>query len=246
MYDIGIIGGMGPKATSTLFDIIVNYTDANNDQEHPSVIILNNTKIPDRTQYIFEGGKVSPLEGINEALEILSKLVKSDGTVGMVCNTAHYFYSDIIDRTTLNFLNMPNYTLKYVQKSELNKKVCVLCTKGTKKASIYELNNPGNIEVYYPNEYQCEEIQRIIYQIKDTSNADYDVLAQRLAQIMRNIGEYTFILACTELSILNKSYFSGISYVDAMDILAMLLVLKSGHKIRIINEIYNKEIIEGL
>lgn len=237
---------MGPKATSTLFDIIVNYADANNDQEHPSVIILDNTKIPDRTQYIFDGGEVSPLEGTNEALEILSKLVKSDGGVGMVCNTAHYFSSNIMDKTNLNFLNMPKYTLKYIQNSRLNKKVCVLCTKGTKKAGIYELHNPGNIEVCYPNECQCEEIQRIIYRIKDTANADYDMMAQKLAQIMKNLGEYTFVLACTELSVLDKSYFRGISYVDAMDILAMLLVLKSGYKIKVVNEIYDKKIIEGL
>lgn len=246
MYDIGIIGGMGPKATSTLFDIIVNYTNATKDQEHPSVVILNNTKIPDRTNYIFEGGEISPLGGISEALNTLSNLVKQSGAVGMVCNTAHYFYKDLYSKTNLNFINMPEYTLKYIQNSNLAKKVCVLCTKGTKKAGIYELYNPGGIEVSYPNDRQCEELQNIIYSIKDTSNADYVALAQKLVQIMKQIGDYTFILACTELSILDKSYFSDISFVDAMDILAMLLVQKSGYKIRLVNKIYNEELITNL
>ena len=246
MYDIGIIGGMGPKATSTLFDIIVNYTDANSDQDHPSVVILNNTKIPDRTNYIFKGGKISPMEGIGEALDTLSKLIKPNGTIGMVCNTAHYFYNDLAGKTNLNFINMPEYTLKYIQNSDLNQKVCVLCTQGTKKAGIYELYNPGGIEISYPNERQCEEIQKIIYKIKDTANADYDALAQKLLKIIKEIGDYTFILACTELSILDKSYMRGVSFVDAMDILAMSLVQKSGHKIRLVNKIYNQEIIAKL
>lgn len=70
MYDIGIIGGMGPKATSILFDKIVNFTDANCDQEHPSIIILDNSKIPDRTHYILTKQGSSPFDGIDEALDI--------------------------------------------------------------------------------------------------------------------------------------------------------------------------------
>lgn len=40
MYDIGVIGGMGPKATSILLDKIVDFTKATCDQEHPSIIVL--------------------------------------------------------------------------------------------------------------------------------------------------------------------------------------------------------------
>ena len=91
MYDVGIIREMGPKTTSTLFDIIVNYTDASSDQDHPSIVILNNTKIPDRTSYILERGETSSLESLNQALDALSGLVKPDGTIRMVGNTAHFF-----------------------------------------------------------------------------------------------------------------------------------------------------------
>lgn len=246
MYDIGIIGGMGPKATAMLFDKMVNFTDANSDQEHPSIIILDNTEIPDRTHYILTQEGTSPLEGIDEALNIFSALIKPNGTIGIACNTAHYF-SDSIDNTSklygFNFINMPEYTLKYVSLSNLSKKCCILCTQGTKAARIYNKANPGGLEILYPTDKQCEEVQSIIYQIKDTSNIDYREIALQLSDLMKRIGDYTFVLACTELSILDKLLLRQTSLVDAMDILSMMLVNKSGHHIRVVDKSYDEKII---
>lgn len=246
MYDIGIIGGMGPKATSTLFDKMVNFTDANCDQEHPSIIILNNTRIPDRTHYILTKEGTSPLEGIDEALNICSSLIKPNGTVGIVCNTAHYFADFINNKAKLcgfNFINMPEFTLKYISLSNLSRRCCVLCTQGTKTAQIYNRANPGGLEILYPSDKQCDEVQSIIYQIKDTSNIDYNGMALQLSDLMERIGDYTFILACTELSILDKSLLGQTSVVDAMDILSMMLVNKSGHHIRVVDKSYDEKII---
>lgn len=55
MYKLGIIGGMGPLATSELFRRIVLKTDAKFDREHIKIAILNNPSIPDRTQAIVAG-----------------------------------------------------------------------------------------------------------------------------------------------------------------------------------------------
>lgn len=52
MFDVGIIGGMGPAATAELFRRIVLYTFAQTDQEHIKLYILNDPTIPDRTDYI--------------------------------------------------------------------------------------------------------------------------------------------------------------------------------------------------
>lgn len=246
MYDIGVIGGMGPKATSTLFDKMVNLTDANCDQKHPSIIILDNTKIPDRTKYILTKTGTSPLEGIEEALDIFSSVIKPGGTVGIVCNTAHYFANFVNNKTKLcgfNFINMPKFTLKYISLSNLSRRCCVLCTQGTKTAQIYNLANPGELEILYPTDKQCEEVQSIIYSIKDTSNIDYSGIAVQLSDLMKRIGDYTFILACTELSILDKSLLGEASVVDAMDILSMMLISKSGYNIRMVNNNYDEKII---
>ncbi len=49
---IGILGGMGPQATVSLFQKIIDRKQALCDQEHIPLLIDNNTAIPDRTDYI--------------------------------------------------------------------------------------------------------------------------------------------------------------------------------------------------
>ena len=45
---IGVIGGMGPIATSHYMELIIRMTDAETDQEHLDMIIYNIPSIPDR------------------------------------------------------------------------------------------------------------------------------------------------------------------------------------------------------
>ena len=52
---MGILGGMGPMATSFLFDRIVRHTEAARDQDHIDLVILNRATMPDRTRAILHG-----------------------------------------------------------------------------------------------------------------------------------------------------------------------------------------------
>ena len=46
---LGILRGMGPEATIYFFKKIVEFTEAERDQEHMPIIIYNYPQIPDRT-----------------------------------------------------------------------------------------------------------------------------------------------------------------------------------------------------
>ena len=61
MKSFGIIGGLGPMATAYLLQLIVDMTDAKTDQEHLDAIIFNRPGVPDRTQYILDPSKPSPV-----------------------------------------------------------------------------------------------------------------------------------------------------------------------------------------
>lgn len=54
---IGMIGGMGPKATVDLYTKIIEATEIEKEQDHFRVIIDSNPKIPDRTEGILGIGK---------------------------------------------------------------------------------------------------------------------------------------------------------------------------------------------
>lgn len=52
-HRLGIIGGMGPQATNTFYQYIIDRTDAHSDQEHLSVLIFSDSDMPDRTGAIW-------------------------------------------------------------------------------------------------------------------------------------------------------------------------------------------------
>ena len=93
MKTLGIIGGMGPMATAYLLELIIQMTAAKTDQEHLSAVVLNNPQVPDRTAYILDRAKPSPLpvlEGMAHALENLGC-----GVLCAPCVTSHYFYEEL-------------------------------------------------------------------------------------------------------------------------------------------------------
>jgi len=90
---IGILGGMGPRATDYLFDLIISHTAAKSDKDHPRVLISSNSKIPDRTAHLVDNGP-SPLP-------LLIKEARRLQTAGadfivMPCITAHHYHSMIL------------------------------------------------------------------------------------------------------------------------------------------------------
>src|SRR5690554_1747344 len=104
MKSIGIIGGMGPLATCDLFGKIINNTNARIDQDHIHVYIDNNTEIPDRTAAILYGGKSPVAQLVRSAIKLES--MGADALI-MPCNTAHYFYDEVIKYVNIPMIHMP-------------------------------------------------------------------------------------------------------------------------------------------
>ena len=95
MFDIGIIGGMGPAATAELFKRVVLYTLADKDQEHIKMCILNDSLIPDRTEYIINNGE-SPLFEIlknirTEFDQCIDKIINGDISAKEFGGDLNYF-----------------------------------------------------------------------------------------------------------------------------------------------------------
>ena len=86
-YDLGIIGGMGSEATVEIYKRIIERTKHTCDQEHMRICILNNSIIPDRTNYILNNGE-NPLPYLNESIKDLENIGAKYFIVP--CNTAHY------------------------------------------------------------------------------------------------------------------------------------------------------------
>ncbi len=219
MYKLGIIGGMGPLATSELFRRIVLKTDAKFDREHIKIAILNNPSIPDRTQAIVAGGN-SPVPYLNEAIADLKKLGAE--YVIMPCNTAHYFV-DKVDFQGLKFINMVEETLNYLKEKHSDKKIIVLSTSGTNVANVYRSKD---LNISYADYMSQKSLDQFIYQIKE--GYDLEAIAIRLKKMLAD-KSIVYVLACTELSLL-KEYLKEYIIVDAMDILVLKTIEKLGYQ----------------
>lgn len=237
MFDIGIIGGMGPQSCAYLFDFIVKNTIASKDQEHPSIIILNDTKIPDRSNFLLGLSKTSPIHSINSNIIYLDQIGTS--VIGISCNTSYCFYKDFLKPINGKIINMPSLTLKYCEDLGF-KKVLVLSTLGTMKMKIYENKNFCRAEILYPNDEDMREVHKIIYDIKNSSEFDAKPIVKRIKTCIKNAmisnklydNSTPIILGCTELSLLTKHLREDNHFIiiDPLEIMAYSLIKESGYK----------------
>ena len=249
MYSLGVLGGMGSKATVQLFDIIVENTTAELDQEHLNIVILNKACIPDRTANLLQSQKEVLLPHFLGAMKELECL--SVQNVVIPCNTSHLLFDDLQNYTNLNIINMPKETLHYLFLSKLPKHAYVLGTLGTTNLRLFDLFNEYGIKIVYPPAEVCCNVQRIIYQIKNTVNHNMDELVDELVLLMKNLKdqsdeEMVFILGCTELSLLNKTKLEQFNYIDPLEILGLVAILKSGGRLQMNKLPYEYDVIKAI
>ena len=215
---IGIIGGMGPLATSDLFYKIIQNTDAKSDKDHIHIVIDNNPMIPDRTLAIMHGG-ISPVPYI---LESANSLVRIGANIlTMPCNTSHAFYKEITKHLEIPLINMVEETVKEVKKRKI-RRIGVLGTDGLIFSNVYgeQLANEG-IEPIIPTKNDQEAVMDVIY--RGIKAGDMHFSPERFQDVLANIrnrGADIVILGCTELPIAVKQYGIECNYIDPTEILA--------------------------
>lgn len=215
-YELGILGGMGTFATTVFFERLYNLTKAEKDQDHINALILNHASMPDRTEAILKGGEKF-LETVREDFEIFNRAkVKY---IVIPCNTSHYFIDEMEKMTEAEIINMPYETVKFAK--EKGKDLMLFATAGTVKGKVYEkYARELHIPLHYPTEAEEKIIMDTIYKVKETGNLNYPEF-EKLIEKYRD--EYTLIMGCTELSLLDYG-----DSVDAMDVLIKKTLEKCG------------------
>lgn len=226
-YDLGIIGGMGSEASAELYKRIVEKTFHSRDQEHMKICVLNNSIIPNRTDYILNNGK-SPVPYLNEAINDLEKL--NTKYFVLACNTAHKFINGL-KYDNIKLINMIDEAIIKV-KSKYHKKVCVLATNGTIKSGVYHQNeNAKGIEFIYLSDENQEKIMKTI---NDTKNGlEKEKILNDIIDVMKSVKkDCVYILACTELSLYKNKFEKNFLVVDAMDCLVESAIKKCGYVLK--------------
>ena len=209
-YDLGIVGGLGPLASSYLYEMITKNTKAKKDQEHLNIILLSYCSTPDRTNYILGKSDESPYPYLLKNCKILEKLgVKR---ISIPCNTSCYFHEKLQEQLSIPISNIIKNTVEYIHKQGY-KKVSILATKGTIESNLYQQElEKYNIEYDTPNQ---EKVMEIIY---DYVKSGKEVSKEKFDTITKNTNSEAYILGCTELSILKGKLNLTENFIDPLEI----------------------------
>lgn len=226
MRKLGIIGGLGPMATTYFLYLLTQMSLAEKDQEHMEILMHSKPSIPDRTRYILGLSRENPAP---EMIKIGQEL-KNMGAelLAIPCITAHYFHDELEQGIGLKVVHAVKETGRYL-KDEGVDRVGILATDGTVKSRLFEnvLSQYG-ITTVKPGEKSQQLVMDLIYrQIKSGEKGNLDQFIQ-VGEELFQAGAQVNLLGCTELSLLKRDYPLPAGFLDVLEVLARCAVQECG------------------
>lgn len=225
---LGVIGGMGPEATSYFYQQMIAHTKAISDQEHIDMVILSHAAIPDRTEAILSGDDKEVIRMLIADAITLEKL--GVGHIAIPCNTSHYFYDQVQEQVKVPVIHMIRDSVKEALKKASNvKKIGIMATDGTIQAGVYHRECEAlDVIPVVPEEKGQRDVMSLIYDdIKSGSKGDTKKFNRVFEELITK-GCDVVILACTELSVFKGHHEVSERCLDAMDVLIRESIVRSG------------------
>lgn len=223
---LGVIGGLGPIATAHFMELVIRMTDAQTDQEHLDMIVYSFPSIPDRTGYILDHTKPSPLPPM---VAIGEKLAQQGADhIAIPCMTAHYFHEELSRGIPTPIINGIAETVGHLKENGITR-VGIMATTGTIRTGLFrrELERQG-LEPLIPSEPRQSDVMHLIYSnIKANRPAEMDRF-HAVRRELQDMGAQAIILGCTELSLIKRDEDIGAGFIDAMEVLAQQSVIRCG------------------
>lgn len=197
----GIIGGMGTIATEKFIHMLNAGIDAHKDQDYYNFVLINHASIPDRTAYILNSSKESsPLPDLISDVKKLNDFGVE--FIVLLCNTAHYFISELQQYVECPILNMPVEAVSLLkQKYHRAQRVGIIAAEGSIKTKIYEevLLSYGLTPII-PDILLQEEISKLIYEDLKKDNYLNITSFNRITNELFHCGSDAILIGCTEIS----------------------------------------------
>jgi len=219
---VGIIGGMGPEATVDLMTKIIRATPAKVDQEHIRMLVDNNPHVPSRVEAIMgHGDNPGPI------MAEMAKNLERWGADFLVidCNTAHYYFQDVVHAVQVPVLNMVEETVKALIRDQVQE-VAILATTATVYTKLYEIAlNEAGIKLIVPSEPYQAKVMETINAVKGGDFNNAPKYKNEIIQHCLDQGAQAVILGCTELPLVyNNVRDFPITFYDPTEIVAQAIV----------------------
>lgn len=226
MKKLGVIGGLGPMATSLFMKMVIEMTDAAVDQDHIEMIIYNCPQIPDRTRFILGQSSRDPAP---EMIEVGKKLVEQGvEMVAIPCITANYFYERLSCEIHAEIIDIIDEIHAYLVRRNIR---CagLMATSGTIESRLFQriFENHG-CKLVLPSKDRQQDVMHVIYQNVKASRPVEMERFLAASEELREAGAEVIILGCTELSVVREKCQIGAGFLDAMQLMAKCAVESCG------------------
>lgn len=210
---IGILGGMGPQATSEFYSKLIKICQKNGavqDTDYPQ-IVMNSLPL----EGFDETGIVDEILVLNQLKKGIDTLVKAGSDFIVIpCNTVHYFIEDMRKHSPIPILSILEETAKQVNSTE---HIGLLASETTLKMKLYQkVLDDKNIKFVVPTKFESEKITNAILLVMAGKTNGKTVL--NLIEKMKNGGADKIIIGCTELPLLleNKKIPGVLNTIDIL------------------------------
>ena len=229
MKTIGILGGMGPEATSDFFAKLLSFDKAARDQDHVHIIIECDPSIPDRTAFILGKG-ADPVPAMLASARRLE--VAGAEIIGIPCMTAHNFLARIREQANLRFVSALETMADSMRATyPMVRTLGILATAGTKAARLYESSLGGYSILWPEEEAQRNLVMEAIYGregIKAGNRGERPraLLIQAAAGLVSR-GADAIVAGCTEVPLALSQEDLDVPLIDPMVLLAKALIAEA-------------------
>tara|TARA_B100000579_G_scaffold219042_1_gene179121 strand:+ start:129 stop:875 length:747 start_codon:yes stop_codon:yes gene_type:complete len=220
---IGILGGMGTQAGLDFCNKLAILYRGKIDQDYPLFLLYNKSNIPGRPESIgVQTGNISNkiknkkskkkylsvLKSLIEGCQILKK--SKCKFIVIPCNTAHFWYDDLIKIIKMPIINMPNEVFNYTKKKcKKNSSIGLLATEGTLKTGVYNKFFDKKYNLIFPNIYtQNNSVNKAIKLVKMGRVKEANKVIRPAINYLIKKKCKKIILGCTELPIAIFAYKS--------------------------------------
>ncbi len=213
---VGVLGGMGPRATADFFFKLIELTPARRDQDHLRVIVDSNPQIPDRSRCILEGG-----EDPTPALVATARNLERAGADFLVipCNTAHHFLDRIRESVRIPVLDI---TEVVAQRAAGLSTVGLLATRATVVAGLYQKALARHhTRVVVPSPARQELVDRAIFHVKAGDLGPHvRAWVREAGRELVGAGAQALVLGCTEIPLVVEAHQWPVPVLDSTALLA--------------------------
>lgn len=199
---IGIVGGLGPLASTRFLATIYRSFRDIPEQQTPRILLLSDPTFPDRTESFLRGEEDEILARATEAAENL--LALGADHILFCCYTIHRIVPRLPAAVCERLISLLDIAVDAALGTQGD--ILLLCTSGTRKLGLFESARHWSRlagRVRFPGAEEQQAIHDTIYALK--KNCDPVEAQSRLAQVLGAHEVDHWLLGCTELHLLSNT-----------------------------------------